>query len=892
MSSASIKLPGSGAITWKSSVANAAALPSSNNITGDARVARDLGFIHVWNGSSWINNGGSGTVTSVALTAPNILSVAGSPITGAGTLALTLATQSANTVFAGPTTGSAAVPTFRSLVTADLPSSAVLSVPKKNQIYIELSGNDGTATLGDESRPAATLAGAYAAIVAQGSPVSGTNQYVVMWGHGEWSMSSFELRPFIHHVGFYGLGDTASFVSIADRMPPTIIKSSGASSEFSLNAAFNVADVFNVSFQGMYFQSFQATGTSLDFGVLSNQPTINFFIKDCYFTGGGFGITIKQNSNSMVVMDSVGTGQTSGVQGGSFVLKGQSTGPWTASTANGFDATCYLSEMLSGSISVTQTGVLNLTVFLSDKVTASYSATVNSGAHYTITPQSGVYTPSTSYPDATGLSLTPYGAVTNYNDAVGALGQVAGGLFRQFGSASSPISIDATGFNTEGANYSNSAAWQTIYVQGSTANALTTITTTPAIGSSSVAGQRITIIGTSPTRPITITASGNNKLNGSMIIGLGDSLTLESDSSGIWNELFRVKGQGSLPGSRVLTATTTDGFISEQNLVGDSGGEGTPLGVWTNTGGTLSTNSTAGNVGRGARSMSWDASANGQILATNAVTIPNHMAGQKCVASMRYLGGSSLLNYDVYDGSVIIASFNGGAAVTLGTAATFTLVQTGFTMPASGTISFRVKATGNAPIVYMDDIRIRLLTETDGLLTGYVSGSGTVATTDTILQAINKLNGNDALKAPLASPTLTGVPLAPTAAPGTNTTQIATTAYADAIAALKANIASPTFTGDVNSSTGNVLVSTIGKGLQVKTGTNAKIGQATLVAGTVVVANTSVTANSRIFFSVSTAGGIQGALSYTKNAGTDFTINSTSAAETSTVDWYIIESIP
>lgn len=45
------------------------------------------------------------------------------------------------------------------------------------------------------------------------------------------------------------------------------------------------------------------------------------------------------------------------------------------------------------------------------------------------------------------------------------------------------------------------------------------------------------------------------------------------------------------------------------------------------------------------------------------------------------------------------------------------------------------------------------------------------------------------------APTFTGVPLAPTAAPGNNSTQIATTAYADAIAALKANIASPSLTG-------------------------------------------------------------------------------------------------
>lgn len=50
-------------------------------------------------------------------------------------------------------------------------------------------------------------------------------------------------------------------------------------------------------------------------------------------------------------------------------------------------------------------------------------------------------------------------------------------------------------------------------------------------------------------------------------------------------------------------------------------------------------------------------------------------------------------------------------------------------------------------------------------------------------------------KAPLASPALTGTPTAPTATAGTNSTQIATTAYVDTGLALKANLASPTFTG-------------------------------------------------------------------------------------------------
>jgi hypothetical protein len=49
--------------------------------------------------------------------------------------------------------------------------------------------------------------------------------------------------------------------------------------------------------------------------------------------------------------------------------------------------------------------------------------------------------------------------------------------------------------------------------------------------------------------------------------------------------------------------------------------------------------------------------------------------------------------------------------------------------------------------------------------------------------------------APLADPTFTGNPKAPTPSPGDNDTSIATTAFVAALAALKANLASPTFTG-------------------------------------------------------------------------------------------------
>ena len=65
---------------------------------------------------------GGGTVTSVGLTMPAIFSVTGTPVTTFGTFAVTAATEAANTVWAGPATGSSATPGFRALVAADLPS--------------------------------------------------------------------------------------------------------------------------------------------------------------------------------------------------------------------------------------------------------------------------------------------------------------------------------------------------------------------------------------------------------------------------------------------------------------------------------------------------------------------------------------------------------------------------------------------------------------------------------------------------------------------------------------------------------------------------------------------------------------------------------------------------
>jgi hypothetical protein len=99
-----------------------------------------------WNWTTFPINGygETGTVTSVALadgsTSP-IYTISGSPVTAAGTLTFTLATQSANLVFAGPSSGSAAQPAFRALVNADVSGLTVAQITaSSNSSLTTLSG--------------------------------------------------------------------------------------------------------------------------------------------------------------------------------------------------------------------------------------------------------------------------------------------------------------------------------------------------------------------------------------------------------------------------------------------------------------------------------------------------------------------------------------------------------------------------------------------------------------------------------------------------------------------------------------------------------------------------------------------------------------------------------
>jgi hypothetical protein len=122
---------------------------------------------------------------------------------------------------------------------------------------------------------------------------------------------------------------------------------------------------------------------------------------------------------------------------------------------------------------------------------------------------------------------------------------------------------------------------------------------------------------------------------------------------------------------------------------------------------------------------------------------------------------------------------------------------------------------------------------------GTINGGGTLSLSQGYSGVIafdgtNWFALTDILLAPLASPAFTGTPTAPTAAPGTNTTQIATTAFdtaavavetarATTAEALLAPKASPTFTGVVTQPNATVLTA-------ATTASTATAGSATLPA--------------------------------------------------------------
>ena len=138
----------------------------------------------------------------------------------------------------------------------------------------------------------------------------------------------------------------------------------------------------------------------------------------------------------------------------------------------------------------------------------------------------------------------------------------------------------------------------------------------------------------------------------------------------------------------------------------------------------------------------------GGALGPNSVTNPTIAPGAVDKTKISSSGAAS--------GSVLSADGSGGAfwspvnlLIQAGTITTAMLAPGATATNFSGNLVGDVTGTQGATAIAASTV-------TGKALTGFSSGAGAINASDTLLSAINKLDGNVALKAPLASPTFTG----------------------------------------------------------------------------------------------------------------------------------------
>ena len=100
----------------------------------------------------------------------------------------------------------------------------------------------------------------------------------------------------------------------------------------------------------------------------------------------------------------------------------------------------------------------------------------------------------------------------------------------------------------------------------------------------------------------------------------------------------------------------------------------------------------------------------------------------------------------------------------------------------------------------------------------------------------------------------------------------------------------PKGTGDTKLSAGSLSIDSVGEGLDIKEGANARMGTVTLASGNATVPTTAVTANSRIFLTYQLEVGLAGNLKIiSRIPGTSFNISTGNIGDTSIVAWMIVE---
>ena len=165
---------------------------------------------------------------------------------------------------------------------------------------------------------------------------------------------------------------------------------------------------------------------------------------------------------------------------------------------------------------------------------------------------------------------------------------------------------------------------------------------------------------------------------------------------------------------------------------------------------------------------------------TIAYDASNHMHGEV----LTYNSGTGVMTVDVnnHTGTGTYAAW---------------VVNVGGVTPVTSTAWGAITGTLSAQTDLQTALDLKAPLASPALTGTPTAPTATAGTSTTQLATTAFVTAVDILKAPIASPTFTGTPAAPTATAGTNTTQLATTAFVTNGLSTKANLASPTFTGTV-----------------------------------------------------------------------------------------------
>ena len=317
------------------------------------------------------------------------------PLTASsGNITLTLVSDAANTVFAGPATGSSASPTFRSLVAADIPSISLTA------------GVSGTLPVANGGTGATSIA-QYDVIMANGSSafsgISPGSGGLVLTSTGPSSAPTFQSIPAqgsVTSFSFTNQDNVSGTVSNSTTTPTLALAPSGSSLVAGGFASWDSSS--NLKANNLLISTLSQSATTPS-GAAKYVFTIssNTWSAGTVWTNNGFSFTALNNGASSVYLYCAGTGSPTS---GGTTLVGSPT--ITVSSSIGVFGLTIASAQAQRFVSGSGTVLLVMPDITTVTTGISYSIDVDNSSTITIVPfenPASTFSITTAYPGSYGV---------------------------------------------------------------------------------------------------------------------------------------------------------------------------------------------------------------------------------------------------------------------------------------------------------------------------------------------------------------------------------------------------------------------------------------------------------------------------------------------------------